>query len=1282
MLGAAEWSLAYAFYLGSSTPEAQALWARLQFVGICMIPPAWLSFALEYTGQEKWLTWRNCFLISVIPTITLLLIWFAPAPYMIHVQGISSTSPVTFLEWWFRIFVGYSHLLILIGTTLIAQMLGRNQLSLSQTVPLLIAVGVPWGLNVLHILDVLGDVEVNLTPLGFVLSGALLTWSLFRFHFLQVVPIARNKIVENMRDAVVVLDRHDRLADINPAAYRLLTNGVNRRSPHTLIAKPVSDIFQGWPTLLRALQEEETDTEIIKGDTPPRYYHLQVLPLEGESGKKSGRMIIWRDITERERSEKELEERERFLASLNQIAHDALQSTDFDEMLQRFADRFVALTGSDGCYITFWDPEEGTVPATTSGEAHASCQEMICRPEEATLTEATLTAGEPIAIPNVRETLYVNSEITDQLETRSLLGLPMIANGAKLGAVLVAYNESHEFSEDEIAQGSQAATQLALAVQKQRLLINTQRRNEELEALYQASLRLSSHLELKPMLESLLEHALELVAVGDAHIFLYDGDQLTFEAARWADQSQQKPYANPRPNGLTYSVARTGKRIVVQDARSHDLFSNTPWKGSIVGFPLKVEDQVIGVMNVASEYVNAFDRHILRVLKLLADQAAIAIRNAQLFADIQAESARRKALNAVIASTTSTGDLGELLETSLDLLLNALELNVGCLCISDQCAKRRESSVAPDGGLGCLSAQEPLLDHPLVVSDWTNVTSADPLLETLAKQNRAAEIQASVIVPIRGEEEYLGNLAVAALTSRNWSEEDIEFLETVGQQLGQAAQRLLLMERTQEQARQLQRVVDAAPEGVLLLGPDNKIIIANQVARQHLQWLNPTDETQRLTRLGERTLAHLLPAAVGQWQELEARGRTFELAAQSVEPASQREGWVLILRDVTTSRNMQERIQQQERLAAVGRLAAGIAHDFNNLLTGIIGLAELLILDEGLGPEAKADLQNIVEQGHQGAHLIRQILDFSRQSVSQKQPLSLESLLKEFGKFWSRTIPEHIDFDLEIEPGDYMIHADPSQIQQALTNLVLNARDALQAGGKLTVHLFSKRLRKEQTSPVPDMSPGEWVGLSVRDNGVGMTEEVQAHIFEPFFTTRPEVGTGLGLAQVYGIVSQHQGLIEVDSQPGQGTTVTLYLPALAQEPKSTSEKERSIEWGQGEQILVVEDEPVVLVTSRKQLLSLGYEVITATNGQEALEIYRQRGDEINLVLSDMVMPKMGAVELYQALKAENPTVKMIVTSGYPLDKDGAQMLRNGILDWLQKPFAIEALAEALSKALH
>jgi PAS domain S-box-containing protein len=400
-------------------------------------------------------------------------------------------------------------------------------------------------------------------------------------------------------------------------------------------------------------------------------------------------------------------------------------------------------------------------------------------------------------------------------------------------------------------------------------------------------------------------------------------------------------------------------------------------------------------------------------------------------------------------------------------------------------------------------------------------------------------------------------------------------------------------------------------------------------------------------------------------------------------PAGEITHFLGVKEDITERKQREAETVRQERLAAVGQLAAGIAHDFNNMLMAIIGNANLLEQLPDTPEKIKDRLAGIVTQGEQAAQLTRQILDFSRQSMIEPRPLDLRVFLKETIRFIGRTLPENIKITYNFDHGNYTIHADPAQIQQIVTNLAVNARDAMPQGGRLDISLGRLTLPEGATLPASEMSPGEWIILTVSDTGEGIPPEALPHIFEPFFTTKAlGSGTGLGLAQVYGIVHQHNGDITVKSRLGQGVTFTIYFPVLVTEASSAPpQPSPDIPLGQGQTVLVVEDEAVVLEVTRAMLETLNYKVLTATSGLAALEVLSIHLDQIDLVLSDVVMVDMGGIELAEQLATIAPGMPMLLMTGYAPSPAPTTTMGPNIKGRLHKPLGVRALARAARKAL-
>ncbi len=523
-----------------------------------------------------------------------------------------------------------------------------------------------------------------------------------------------------------------------------------------------------------------------------------------------------------------------------------------------------------------------------------------------------------------------------------------------------------------------------------------------------------------------------------------------------------------------------------------------------------------------------------------------------------------------------------------------------------------------------------------------------------------------------------------------------------------------LIAQIRGQARKLEQILATVPAGVLLLDAEGRILQANIVAEKALTVLagdiRRLDSGYILTQLGDRPLAELLtsPPTKGLWHEVKTKAtspmaakvkalageRTFEVVARPVENSPEPGYWVLVINEVTREREIRTQLQQQERLAAVGQLAAGIAHDFNNIMASIVLYAQMVAQSQALSERDRERIAVIVQQVQHASRLIAQILDFSRRSVLERRSLDLLPLLKEHVKLLERTLPEHIEIDLVYRPDEaegvnpYVVNADPTRMQQMLTNLVLNARDAMPRGGTLRVALERLTVAPGQSPILPEMVAGEWIQLTVSDTGTGIAPDVLPHIFEPFFTTKgPSEGSGLGLAQVHGIVGQHGGRISVETQVGEGTTFTVYLPALAGRATALSPTKSSVTpQGQGEVVLVVEDNAALRAALSEILDMLNYRPLEATNGQEALAVMEKRGEEVALVLSDVVMPGMGGIALFYALRAQERNLPqktpVILLTGHPMDKEFHELQAQGLSTWLIKPPDLEQLAKAVNQALH
>jgi len=486
--------------------------------------------------------------------------------------------------------------------------------------------------------------------------------------------------------------------------------------------------------------------------------------------------------------------------------------------------------------------------------------------------------------------------------------------------------------------------------------------------------------------------------------------------------------------------------------------------------------------------------------------------------------------------------------------------------------------------------------------------------------------------------------------------------------------------------RHFEVVLESMNDGFLEISPDARIVYANPVAASLMGMgeedllgmpLKKVFDEKHRDRVMERLEA--LPAGP---QSLEGEacvtvnGRQVEL---KLLPLGQGEPHaVAILRDVTEKRRGELQLRQAQRMKSVGTLAAGVAHDFNNLLMGIQGNVSLMLLDLNPTHPHYERLRSVEGLVSSGSRLTSQLLGYASKGRYQVRSLSLNHLVKETAETFGRTRKEvtvHLALAQDLAP----IEADEGQMEQVLLNLFFNAANAMPQGGDLFLKTVNTH-HEEMVDKIFGARPGDYVLLTVTDTGVGMDEETIAHIFDPFFTTGSMGrGTGLGLASVYGIVTGHGGYIHVQSEKGGGATFRIYLPAARREDGPPEKEPES--GHKTETILLVEDEEVVRSVNRDMLLSMGFDVWAAAGGREAVEIYKQHGKNIDLVLLDIVMPEMGGRGVYEELKRLDPAVRVLLSSGYSVEGQAKEMLERGCQGFIQKPFNLNGLRRSLRAIL-
>ncbi len=395
-----------------------------------------------------------------------------------------------------------------------------------------------------------------------------------------------------------------------------------------------------------------------------------------------------------------------------------------------------------------------------------------------------------------------------------------------------------------------------------------------------------------------------------------------------------------------------------------------------------------------------------------------------------------------------------------------------------------------------------------------------------------------------------------------------------------------------------------------------------------------------------------------------------------------------VMVDITSRKQVEEQLRESQKMEAIGRLAGGVAHDFNNLLTAINGYSSLALSMTEPELPVHGYLSEILKSGERAAALTRQLLAYSRKQILAPRVLDLNEIVTDMQGMFRRLIGENVELAASLASDLRAVRVDRGQVEQILLNLVVNAKDAMPRGGRITVETANAVWEGPPRDNVAGGRipvPGDYVRLSVRDTGMGMKPEVKARLFEPFFTTKPVgKGTGLGLPVVYGIVEQSEGYLTVDSEPGVGTTFNIYFPEIMPKPGEAGPGGGGDSGPEGrpgsERILLVEDEGGVLRFVRRALESLGYRVVAARNGLEALKVLEETGRRIQLVIADVVMPEMGGDELAAEVRRIHPDLPVLFMSGYHEAGD-SPVLAEGREFFLQKPFTPETLAAKVRQAL-
>jgi two-component system cell cycle sensor histidine kinase/response regulator CckA len=561
-----------------------------------------------------------------------------------------------------------------------------------------------------------------------------------------------------------------------------------------------------------------------------------------------------------------------------------------------------------------------------------------------------------------------------------------------------------------------------------------------------------------------------------------------------------------------------------------------------------------------------------------------------------------------------------------------------------------------------------------------------------------AGFRSSILVPLISQNQVIGILNIGSRQPDVYSSSDISLAEGIAAQMAGAIanSRLYAGVRRAEEALRVSEekyrtLVENAAEAIFII-QDEKIKFANpraialsgltaeEISRMPFtELIHPDDFEIAMERYRRRIQGEDIPGTQA-YRYLNKSGEVLWVQMNSVLITWEgRPATLHFARDLTQEKKLEAQFQMSQKMEAIGTLAGGIAHDFNNLLMGIQGHISLMLFDLDSSHPHYESLKKIEEQVKSGANLASQLLAFARRGKYEAKATDLNQIVQQSSGMFERTKKE-IKLFRKYQEKIWPVEVDRNQIEQVLLNLYVNAWQAMQEGGELYLETQNITLGSDYIKPFA-VQPGKYVRISVRDCGVGMDKKTAARIFEPFFTTKEMGrGTGLGLASVYGIVKNHGGFITVYSEVGHGTTFHIYLPASEKEIAEERKLPREILGGK-ETVLLVDDEETIVEVIEKALLLTGYKVLVARGGEEAVQVFKKNRERIDIVILDMIMPGMGGGKVFDALRAIQPGVKVVLSSGYSIDGEASQIMARGCNGFIQKPFGIKELSQKIREVM-
>ncbi len=1070
-----------------------------------------------------------------------------------------------------------------------------------------------------------------------------------------------------------------------------------------------------------------------------------------------------------------LEERAEKLTALSALSELIVSARDVRQVFKEITKAAAALLGARVVDVWVGDPTDGVLrPQATSGLAPGEewLRESDTIPYGKGVAGCVFESGRAEYVRDVQgDPRFLNRRLSVTLGLHGCAVIPLMASGQGAGVLTLLYTSPRVFSHEEKELMALLAGQAGVALTNARLFEESERRRRVAESLAETGRRIARSLDPERCGQWIADSLRSLVGVHYSALFRVEpesGDLVAVAVSGDGGPTFRPNMVLPPGTGMAALAVSERQPVATADILTDPRIVLPPEARARIGagpyhavlaVPLLVQDGVRGVLAVRDRAGRVFTAEEIQLVQTFANQAAVALENARLYAEATRGQREAENLARLAQVVTASLELPEVLErvagAATDLLPDAAS-RIWVL-EGDRLVLRSEAGTrgAPR------SRQKTELAVGEGLTGYVALTREALVVEDVLTDSRTVNVEwmreegyvSFLCIPLPVRDRLVGVLSLLTRHHHRFSTAELQSLTSFGNQAAIAIEHAKLLQELRARQSRLETLLALSCELSRMQPVDSLLSTISEACGRLLgsesvgfrlvegeelvlagSWGDAKEVmitsrlkigeslSGRVAATGEPLIATDLvndPRVISAHRETIGRLGYRAVMAVPVKVGGRVVGVLSIrtrreggfsaedLKIATAFASQaavalensrlyheiqrahhelaltQSQLTQAQKMEAVGQLAGGIAHDFNNLLTVIMGRSELLLRSLKPADPVRQGIELVQKAAGRAADLTRQLLAFSRKQVLQPTSLDLNGVIANLEPMLGRVIGESISLVTSLDPVLGHVRADPSQIEQVLMNLVVNARDAMPQGGRLSIETTHVEMDAAFVRRHPGASPGAYMMLAVGDTGVGMPPEVQAHIFEPFFTTKgPGKGTGLGLATVYGIVKQSEGYIEVDTEPGRGTTFRIYLPRVDEASAPARPKAALAQVPHGtETILLVEDEEGVRELARDILQANGYTVLDTQHGAEALLTCERHAGPIPLMVTDAVMPQMSGRELAERLAPLRPEMKVLYMSGYTDDA----VVRHGVLDlgtaFLQKPFTPDTLARKVRAVL-